>query len=200
MTATVRRASRLPVGRLHASRRALVAGMVVGVVAAGAAVVAAVAPGPARIDPTAPARSHSALVAYVQAVSRLNDDGAGVVMHGMRPGVADVAQSRYADDVLERMAAGWTAEFRELRSELRALTVPAAAAGAAARLDVAYSLYLDTAESLLAATGATGAERQQLIEDAVSFGRQADLAFDEALAELDRQQARAGIDPQEARR
>jgi hypothetical protein len=124
------------------------------------------------------------VASYLAALDRLGADGGQVVVDGMRPGLADIAQQRLPDDVLARMADGWVASMRGVQHDVRALEVPAALAPAAVRFERALSVYVRLAETLRAAVAADGDARDALVDDAVALGHEADRLYDEALAML----------------
>jgi hypothetical protein len=128
------------------------------------------------------------LAAYAAALEPLAEQGGQIVVDGMRPGVADIAQGAYPDGVLIRMASGWLASMREVRGAVTELSVGPEIAAVAARIERAFAAYVSTAETLLRAARAHGEERDLLVDVAAARGRAADRLYDEATAEL------AGLD------
>jgi hypothetical protein len=162
------------------------------VIAVRLSIVLAVVAGLAMFRPTGPravladdATDRDASVSeYLTDLERLGAQGGQVVVEGMRPGIADIAQQRLPDEVLVRMADGWLASMREVEAEIRDLAVPATLADAAVRIERAMHVYVRLAETLRDAASARGDARDLLIDDAVLLGQEADRLYDEALAML----------------
>jgi hypothetical protein len=136
-----------------------------------------------------------AFVAFERSVGELVGEGGSVVVFGMKPGVADIAEGGYPDDTLRHMAGGWLESFETLEAELAELRVPPFAAGAAAQLEAAFAAYSRTAALLLEAARADGAARAALVDAAAAAGTRADDLYDQALAALDAHRTRLGLPP-----
>lgn len=124
------------------------------------------------------------LAAYATALAPLAAEGGQIVAEGLRPGLADIAQAAYPDDVLVRMASGWVASMRDVRDAVAALPAAAGAATVAVQVERALAVYIRTAETLLDAARATGDERTVLIDRAAALGRTADRLYDAATVAL----------------
>lgn len=124
------------------------------------------------------------LAAYAAALAPLAVEGGQIVAEGLRPGLADIAQGAYPDDVLVRMASGWVASISDVRDEVAALHAAGDAATVAVQVERALAVYIRTAEALLDAARATGGERTVLIDRAAALGRIADRLYDAATAAL----------------
>lgn len=168
-----------------------------------ASLVVAVGTGSGSADrPGAPATAttitvdpaeQAALAAYGEAVAELAEAGGAVVVYGMRPGLADIAEGAFDDDVLVTMGEGWVAEMNRIRTELAALDAPAFVTDVAARLDEAMAGYVETAEALLSAARAQDAERADLLDRASTLGTAADERYDAALEALAEAHARFDV-------
>jgi hypothetical protein len=126
-----------------------------------------------------------AVAAYEAALEPLVEDAGFVVAEGLRPGVADVADGRYPDEVLVRMATGWVDELVAARAALAALPRHPALADVAASLDGALAGYVEVATVLRRAAGASGAHRQALLDRVADLGPAADERYDAARAAID---------------
>lgn len=179
-------------------------GFTVGV-AAGAAVPLLLALGVVvaeRSDP-APARTgglgatltteRAAFRAYETAIEPLIEQGASVVVYGMRPGVADIADGRFPDETLETMARGWVGSMERLRDSFAAVDPPRFLGEVAEGFDRSLAAYIETARAELAAARASGDERARLVERAAVLGDRADGLFDDAKAAWDGHRDRLGV-------
>lgn len=131
-----------------------------------------------------PVVTAAALELFTDEIERLGAEGGQVVAEGMQPGIADIAGSALPDPVLQRMAEGWLASMQEVRREVSALTAPGELSLVLVRFDWALSAYVETGETLLAATKVSGAERDALLDDATALGREADRLYNDALDAL----------------
>jgi len=134
-----------------------------------------------------------AFLSFEQTVADLGERGGAVVIYGMKPGVADIAQANYADDVLSRMANGWLGEFEALERELATLRASVFLDDAISQLKAAFAAYSRTAGALVDATAVTGDARAALIDRAVALGSEADELYDKALATIASHRSRLGL-------
>lgn len=136
----------------------------------------------------------AALQRFEADLEPLIDEGAFLVAVGMRPGVTDIAEGAFADDVLVDMAEGWLRSAQRLRADFANVETPDFLTDFAKLFDLSLARYVDTAEALLAAARATGDERAKLIERVPPLGDEADELYDRAQAELQRIRERLGIE------
>ena len=154
-------------------------------VVAGLAALAVLRPaGPREVAADDVRTSDAEVASFLAELDRLGAEGGQVVVDGMRPGIADIAQRRLPDDVLVRMADGWVASMRRVQADLIGLTVPPPLADATVRVERALHVYVRLAERLRDAAAAQGDERDLLVDEAVLLGEEADRLYDEALALL----------------
>lgn len=138
-------------------------------------------------------RQRREFVAYEAEIERLTEQGANLVVLGMRPGVADIADGRFPDQTLVTMAEGWTATARQLGQDFADLTEPEFAAHVGLQFDLALDAYVRTAELLLAAARAPVGERAALVDAAADLGERADDLLDRSMDLLGRERARLGL-------
>lgn len=128
--------------------------------------------------------SQASLEAFTAEIERLGAEGGQIVVDGMKPGVADIAERALPDAVLARMAAGWVASMREVQRELLAVDAPGDLAAVAVRFERALVMYVRTGETLVAAAYASGEHREDLIDEAVASGTEADRLYEDAMRAL----------------
>lgn len=164
---------------LRVTRRHLAVWLVAaGILAAGTFQLAG------RREPDAPVVSQASLDAFTAEIERLGAQGGQIVVEGMKPGVADIAERALPDAVLVRMASGWLASMREVQDELAAVEAPGALAAVAVRFERALVAYVRTAETLVEAAQAAGQHRDALIDEALATGTEADRLYEDAMAAL----------------
>lgn len=126
-------------------------------------------------------------VAYRDDVEPLLKDGGQVVGMGLKPGVADVANERYGQEVLVSMAAGWADELGGIRAEVGAIEPPRFLAETHWLFLQSLDGYTNAALALKAAAAAEDtARRDELVDLAATLGEAADRLYDRAAAALDR--------------
>lgn len=130
---------------------------------------------------------------YDAALQPLLRNGGQVVAEGLKPGVGDVANDAFIDEVLVRMTSGWLASLQAVSADVAALPVPSGLADVAVRYERSLRTYVRAAEALAAAAKTDGAERAALVERAAQLGRTADQLFDDAKTALDRHRAHAVV-------
>ena len=178
-------------------------GVVIGALVSVAVVVAtgrwgAILTDDADGTPGEAATARRAVTAYDEALQPLLADGGQVVAEGLKPGVSDVAEGAFDDEVLARMASGWVAALRDVAADVAALPAPVTLDHVAVRYERALLAYVSAAEALAAAVEVTGDERAELVEAAAELGRTADRLFDEAETAMDEHRNRVA-DPTDVR-
>lgn len=132
---------------------------------------------------------------YLDQLRPVVDAGAATVVLGLRNGVADVGQSRYEDEVLERMVDGWQAELAGLREDLRDLEPPHDLEEAHGALIEAMGHYTDVADQLEEALEVTGDARLELAKEAADAGERADDTWDRGALAIQAYARALGLDP-----
>jgi hypothetical protein len=142
------------------------------------------------VDTTARAAA-AALAAFREATDPLVKEGGQVVAMGLKPGVADVANQAFGQDVLLSMASGWAAELDGLRAEMAEVPAPGFLAEAHFFYVECLEGYATAARALHAAAGAADPiRRDELIDLAADLGTAADRLYDRAQAVIERHEAR----------
>lgn len=132
---------------------------------------------------------------YLDQLRPVVDAGAATIVLGLRNGVADVGQSRYEDEVLERMVDGWQAELSGLREDLRDLEPPHDLEEAHGALIEAMGHYTDVADLLEEALEVTGDARLELAKEAADAGERADDTWDRGALAIQAYARALGLDP-----
>ncbi len=145
--------------------------------------------GTPAVDETA--RDAAALAAFREDLHPLVKEGGQVVALGLKPGLADVSNERYAPTVLASMASGWATEIESLRAEVEALDAPEFLADAHWLYVGALDGYVNTARAVEAAANVGDVQlRDELIDLAAALGTAADELYDRAEAILERHDTR----------
>ena len=180
-------AARLPVPRWRWSRQWALTGALVAAAAAsiGQSVLFGSRDDASR-EVASAANEAEAVAAFLETIEPLLQEGGQVVAIGLKPGVTDVSDERYPQDVLVTMATGWMASLERIRGEIAATDPPRALADAHRLYVGALDGYVNTAAAVTAAASATDAERRaQLTELAAVLGVAADDLYDRATPRSD---------------
>jgi type II secretory pathway pseudopilin PulG len=183
--AVPRRAFRRP----SVSRRFLF-GSLAGVVVVGLAAVAVQQLRSPTPDAARLSAERSALARYQAAIDPLARDGGRVVAQGLKLGVTDIGQSRFTDEELVTMAAGWVHELEGVRDSFAKTPAPVFLADAKWHYDHALTEYVTTAKTLGAAAQAHGDQRASLVALAVSLGEESDAVWNRARGIVQREERR----------
>lgn len=138
-------------------------------------------------------RQAGQLQAYRKSIRPITDAGASVVHHGLQPGVADIGQSAYPNEVLATMADGWVATLEGVLSEFEDVVPPSFLADSHWLYLRSIDGYLQAATALRLAVGADGEQRAQLVDLAASLGRSADQIYDRAESGVEANASRLGV-------
>lgn len=184
--------TRRPTGKPSAL---LVAGLALGSVAPVLvlAVLGAMRPTPSSPAPDVFTGQRQRVLAYEASVQPLLEDAGRVVALGLRPGVTDISEGAFADDVLVTMARGWVAQLVEVRRALAEIPVPAEIRREAALLRRSLDQYVAAGEKLLAGAKTRGDQRAVLVDEAAVLGERADATYDRARSEIDAVRRRFGL-------
>lgn len=151
---------------------------------------------PRGADPAAD--QAEALAAFREDLDPLVKEGGQVVAMGLKPGVADVTNQRFAPDVLVAMASGWATELEGLRDEVDAIEAPRFLADAHWLYVQSLDGYVHTATAVKAAASAGDeVRRDELIDLAATLGSAADNLYDRAEAALEQHEARLRTNDEE---
>jgi len=144
------------------------------------------------------ARDAAALAAFREVTDPLVKEGGQVVAMGLKPGVADVANQAFGQDVLLSMASGWATELDGLRAEMAEVPAPGFLAEAHFLYVECLEGYATAARTLHAAASAVDATRRdELIDLAADLGTAADRLYDRAQAAIERHEDRLRTNDEE---
>jgi hypothetical protein len=163
--------------------RRLLLWAVLGAVVVGGVAGTALAP---RRAPATGAGDSQAVAGYRADLDPIIEAGGSLVVHGLRPGLADIQNQAYPPDVLAGMADGWVATAERIREDLGGLRVPAGLEAAHRLYGRSLDGYVETARALRVAAGADGDEQTRALQRAATLGQAADDLYDRADAALTR--------------
>jgi hypothetical protein len=132
------------------------------------------------------AARQAAVLDWEDAVHPLISSGGQVVALGPRNAAADLAAHKVSAAQMQTMASGWVRRLSALREQIAAVPTPPSLRSAHDLLDTAMAGYIAASEDLLAAASATGARREQLLNEAATAGKSADHTYDLATAAIAR--------------
>lgn len=135
-----------------------------------------------------------ALVEFEEALTPITERGSATVVYGMRPGINDIFDGNFDDEILVTMAEGWVTAMESARDDLAAVDVPGFLSETGDLYRQAFDEYVETARALHAAARATGEARSEHVTTASEHGSRADDLYDSARAELRRHRQRLGLE------